>query len=104
METIDHPAHYQGCSSFTRDIVLQFVALEDLDCECIDVIERWKFGFHLGSTIKYLWRCGQKGDPVEDLQKAKWYLERCQALYGSIWSVEVRLIDLKILELGASND
>jgi hypothetical protein len=33
-------------------------------------------GFHLGSAVKYLWRFGQKNAPLEDLKKAKWYVER----------------------------
>jgi hypothetical protein len=26
--------------------------------------------------LKYLWRAGDKGDYIEDLKKAKWYIER----------------------------
>jgi hypothetical protein len=33
-------------------------------------------GFNLGNALKYLWRCDLKRDAVEDLEKAKWYLER----------------------------
>ena len=42
--------------------------------ECIDVAEN--FSFCLGNVVKYVWRAGLKGDAIEDLQKAKWYLER----------------------------
>lgn len=44
--------------------------------ECITIIEH--FGFNLGSAVKYIWRCGLKksADPVEDLKKALWYLNR----------------------------
>jgi hypothetical protein len=31
--------------------------------------------FNLGNAIKYIWRAGQKGDPVEDLRKAIFYLQ-----------------------------
>ena len=44
--------------------------------ECIDVIEALGLGFHLGNALKYLWRAGHKGDALEDLRKARWYLER----------------------------
>lgn len=44
--------------------------------EVIDVIEDWKLGFHLGNTVKYIARAGHKGDRIEDLRKALWYLER----------------------------
>lgn len=46
--------------------------------EVIDFIEDKKLDFHLGNTVKYIARAGKK-DPaktVEDLEKAKWYLER----------------------------
>lgn len=42
--------------------------------ECIQITEH--FGFCVGSAIKYLWRAGLKGDAVEDLQKARWYINR----------------------------
>ena len=41
--------------------------------ECIDVTEH--FPFCLGNVIKYVWRHQQKGG-VEDLKKARWYLDR----------------------------
>jgi hypothetical protein len=42
--------------------------------QCIEVAE--PFGFCLGNTIKYLWRAEIKGNHLEDLQKARWYLAR----------------------------
>lgn len=41
--------------------------------ECIDIAEH--FMFNIGNAIKYLWRAGLKGDSVEDLQKARRYIE-----------------------------
>lgn len=32
--------------------------------------------FNAGNVIKYIWRHGEKGDAVEDLRKAIWYVER----------------------------
>ena len=55
------PTHYGG---------------EDNPHEPIKVIEHYGLGFHLGNCIKYLLRAGKKGDALEDLEKAKWYLER----------------------------
>ncbi len=47
--------------------------------ECIDITEH--FGFNLGNAIKYIWRAGLKTtSPVEDLKKARWYLDRQIAL------------------------
>ncbi len=58
-DPVNHPAHY------TRGGI-----------ECIDVIEKLGLGFHLGNALKYLWRAGVKGDELEDLRKARWYLDR----------------------------
>jgi len=33
-------------------------------------------GYLKGNCMKYLWRYDYKGKPVEDLQKAQWYLAR----------------------------
>ena len=44
--------------------------------EPIDVIEDWDLGFHLGNAVKYISRAGHKGDAVEDLEKAVWYIQR----------------------------
>ena len=57
-ETVNHPAHYN-----------QIVGIE-----CIDVAEQ--MGFNLGNALKYIWRCGDKGNKVEDIKKAIWYLNR----------------------------
>ncbi|QSM40863.1 DUF3310 domain-containing protein [Mycobacteroides abscessus subsp. abscessus] len=47
--------------------------------ECITITEH--FGFNLGNAVKYIWRAGLKTDsPVEDLKKARWYLDRQIAL------------------------
>lgn len=42
--------------------------------ECIEITEH--FNFNLGNAIKYIWRAGRKDDPVQDLQKAAFYVER----------------------------
>lgn len=60
-DPVDHPAHYtQG------------------GIETIQVIEAWGLGYNLGNAVKYISRAGKK-DPektVEDLKKARWYLDR----------------------------
>ena len=59
---INHPDYYLGTRKF----------------EPIDVILDWDLGFCLGNAIKYISRAGRKdkNKTVEDLQKAKWYIER----------------------------
>lgn len=44
--------------------------------EVIEAIEAWGLGFCLGNAVKYIARADHKGKPVEDLEKAKWYIER----------------------------
>lgn len=61
MSNVDHPAHYGGAAN---------------PYEAIKVIEAWGLGFCLGNTVKYLSRAGKKGDVIEDLEKARWYLDR----------------------------
>ncbi len=41
--------------------------------ECITITE-W-MNFNLGNAVKYIWRADLKNG-IEDLEKAKWYLER----------------------------
>lgn len=58
---VDHPAHYGGA---------------DNTYEAIKVIEAWELGFCLGNVIKYISRAAKKGNRLEDLKKAQWYLAR----------------------------
>lgn len=62
-EQVNHPKHYGGA---------------DNPYEAIKVIEAWDLGFRLGNAVKYISRAGKKGidKTVQDLEKAKWYLDR----------------------------
>ena len=40
-----------------------------------DVIREWKLNFNLGNVVKYVCRAGKKGDIIEDLKKARQYLD-----------------------------
>ena len=57
--TVNHPKHYTSHPS---------------GVECIKIAEH--MNFCLGCALKYLWRAGLKGDAVEDLKKARWYIDR----------------------------
>ena len=63
IDMVNKPAHYQSA-----------------DIECIDAIRAVTGdGFHhhlTGTIIKYIWRHRYKGKPLEDLRKARWYLDR----------------------------
>ena len=57
-EAVDHPDHYNK------------------GIEVIDYIDSWDFNFTIGNIIKYVSRHKHKENPLEDLKKAKWYLDR----------------------------
>lgn len=42
--------------------------------ECIDITQH--SNFCIGNAQKYLWRVNHKGDPIENLRKALWYIAR----------------------------
>ena len=42
--------------------------------DCIQITEH--MGFCLGNAVKYVWRADLKGDAIEDLEKAVWYIRR----------------------------
>ena len=44
--------------------------------EPIDVIEDWGLDFQLGNAVKYISRAGRKGNAIQDLEKAIWYIQR----------------------------
>jgi len=58
-EAVNHPSHYNSNPS---------------GIECIDVVEHMTF--NIGNAMKYLWRAGHKGNLIEDLKKARWYVDR----------------------------
>jgi hypothetical protein len=49
---------------------------EDRKYEPIAIIEDWELNFHLGNVLKYISRAGRKENEIEDLKKARWYLDR----------------------------
>ena len=58
-DPVNHPAHYKVGG-----------------IETIDFIEAKKLNYRLGNVIKYLTRADHKGNKLQDLKKAQWYLER----------------------------
>lgn len=59
MDNVNHPKHYTSHPS---------------GVECIDVTQH--MNFCLGNAVKYIWRADLKWDAIEDLKKAKWYIEK----------------------------
>jgi hypothetical protein len=69
-DPINHPRHYRNASGV----------------ECIDVAEH--LSFNLGNAFKYVYRRELKGNPIQDLGKARWYLARERVLWsrlGTLW-------------------
>lgn len=59
-DPVNHPPHYQAGG-----------------IETIDFIEAKDLNYRLGNVVKYVSRAGKKNfDPIEDLEKALWYLQR----------------------------
>ena len=59
-DNVNHPPHYRAGG-----------------IETIDFIEAKDLNYRLGNVVKYVSRAGKKAsDPIEDLKKAAWYLER----------------------------
>ena len=59
MDVIKNPKHYCDGRKF----------------EPKDVIHDWGLNFNLGNTVKYIARAGRKDDIVQDLKKARQYLD-----------------------------
>jgi hypothetical protein len=58
-DPVNHPRHYTAHPS---------------GVECIQITEH--MGFNLGNAVKYIWRADLKADAIEDLKKARWYIDR----------------------------
>ena len=58
-DMINHPPHYTNHPS---------------GVECIQITEH--MGFCLGNALKYIWRADLKGNAIEDLEKARFYIDR----------------------------
>ena len=58
-DPVNHPEHYTSHPS---------------GVECIQITEH--MGFCIGNAVKYLWRADMKGRAIEDLEKARFYIDR----------------------------
>jgi len=59
VDAVNHPPHYKAGG-----------------IETIDFIEAKSLNYNLGNVIKYITRADHKGNKLEDLRKAQWYLNR----------------------------
>ena len=58
-DQINNPSHYTKHKS---------------GIECIQITEH--MSFNLGNAVKYIWRADLKGESIQDLRKAAWYINR----------------------------
>jgi hypothetical protein len=58
-DAVNHPPHYKVGG-----------------IETIDFIEAKSLSYNLGNVVKYITRADHKGNKIEDLKKAQWYLNR----------------------------
>ena len=63
-DSVNAPAHYLHGKKETIDVIT--------DCMTNDEFH----GYLKGNILKYVSRYKWKGEPLEDLQKASWYLNR----------------------------
>lgn len=68
-------AKWTDKSAFQEDVVNK-PKHYNVGLEPIEAIESWKLGYNLGNVIKYVARADHKGKRLEDLKKARWYLDR----------------------------
>lgn len=66
-ENVTHPTHYTS---------------RNIGYECIDIVQYQ--AFCTGNVIKYLWRYKDKGNPLEDLRKARWYAHRAHVMQETV--------------------
>ena len=64
-EKVNQPKHYNSLNAKCEVCEHQV--------ECITVVR--EMNFNLGNAIKYIWRCEDKGETINDLKKAMWYLQ-----------------------------
>ena len=78
-DMVNKPPHYKDASGI----------------ECKEITCHRKMPFSLGNAIKYLYRAGSKGDLLEDLKKAEWYLRVAYLNDERVpKAVEVRLLEV----------
>ena len=63
---VDHPAHYQSEAGIEVIDVMEAFTADLKGAEAVNTCQ----------VIKYILRWKHKGNPLEDLKKCKWYLER----------------------------
>lgn len=63
-ELVNHPKHYCSGGVECIDAMRSFLSQEEFVGHC------------KACAVKYIWRCGKKDLEVQELSKAKWYIDK----------------------------
>ena len=81
IDMVNNPPHYRDASGIS----------------CIEVTKY--MGFCDGNSFKYLYRAGQKGDYIEDLEKAKWYAKQAKDMGVVQMTNATNLTKIKLISM-----
>lgn len=65
-DAVNHPSHYTNRSMEAIDIIEMVIGIE----------KNTKVAYAMSNVLKYMLRFRDKGKPIEDMKKARWYLDR----------------------------
>ena len=74
LDIVNSPSHYRQSSTETIDLIKESMTMEEFH------------GYLKGACMKYMARYKYKGQPIQDLEKAEWYLKR---LIAEVLDIEV---------------
>ena len=79
-DVVNHPKHYEDAA-----VLAKF--------EPIDLARRYSFA--IGNAIKYILRAPYKGNEKQDLEKAKWYLDRAWLKFFDLSTIDLTINYIK---------
>lgn len=71
MSAVNHPSHYNKCGIECIDVIRAFYGDESYESFC------------LGNALKYVMRCRDKENYVQDLKKARFYIDEIIAMHNN---------------------
>lgn len=74
MDLVNHPEHYQKASIA---VIIEPIQLAEM------------YDFCIGNAIKYILRAPYKGNEKQDLEKAKWYLNRVWLKFSNVSVIDL---------------
>ena len=80
MDPVNHPEHYQKASIA---VIIEPIQLAEM------------YDFCIGNAIKYILRAPYKGNEKQDLEKAKWYLDRAWLKFFDLSAIDLTINYIK---------